>query len=200
MALTGARPMALAEGTWRSIASSREMWLIALYFARFMATLQPAPAAVKGLTPSVWAAFKLSRPDTTSGPVQLRKMATFLRDHPRLPHETRLLMLTQRILNALVRETAYSGAEFDELKKAAARRFRAALQRIRHGREHLERWRAGQFAPATREHQVSTTNASSATTSPRQPTESRNSPLRSTSFKEKPCVRPHHQRPRTRNH
>ncbi|WP_196230886.1 hypothetical protein [Salinispora arenicola] len=54
VALTGARPMALAEGTWRSIASSREMWLIALYFARFMATLQPAPAAVKGLTPSVW--------------------------------------------------------------------------------------------------------------------------------------------------
>jgi hypothetical protein len=142
------------DGTWRSIASSREMWLIALYFARFVATLQPPPNAVKDLTPSVWAAFKLSRPDTTSGPVQLRKMATFLRDHPQLPHETRLLMLTQRIPSAVVRETAYSDAEFDELKKAAARRFRAALQRIRQGREHLERWRAGQFAPATREHLV----------------------------------------------
>ena len=142
------------DGTWRSIASSREMWLIALYFARFVATLQPPPSAVKDLTPSLWAAFKLSRPATTVGPVQLRKMATFLRDHPQLPHETRLLMLTQRIPNAVVRETAYSDAEFDELKKAAARRFRVALQRIRQGREHLERWRAGQFAPATREHLV----------------------------------------------
>lgn len=142
------------DGTWRSIASSREMWLIALYFARFVATLQPPPSTVKDLTPSVWAAFRLSRPDTTSGPVQLRKMAMFLRDHPQLPHETRLLLLTQRIPNAVVRETAYSDAEFDELKKAAARRFRVALQRIRQGREHLERWRAGQFAPATREHLV----------------------------------------------
>jgi len=77
------------DGTWRSIASSREMSLITLYFARFVAALQPPPSSVKELTPSVWAAFKLSRrPDTTVGSVQLPKMATFLRDHPQLPHET----------------------------------------------------------------------------------------------------------------
>ena len=140
------------EGTWRSIASSREIWLNVLHFARFVATLEPPPSAVRHLTPSVWAAFRLSRAATTTGTSQLRKMSTFLRDHPALPKETRQLLLTQRIPGAVVRESAYSDAEFDALKKAAARRFRTALQRIRQGREHLEQWRAGRFAPGTREH------------------------------------------------
>ena len=46
---------------------------------------------------------------------------------------------------------SYSEAEFDQIRAAARRQFRAALQRIGDNALHLRRWREGAFAEDSRD-------------------------------------------------
>ncbi|MFJ2721794.1 hypothetical protein [Streptomyces sp. NPDC087437] len=132
------------DGTWKSIASSREAWLIVLYFSRFLAAQNPVPGSLSELSAKTWAAWRISRTPNSTGFRQLRKVAQLLREHPRVPEETRQLM-TKRVGKEKVKETAYCEADFDRIKKLATQKFRAALHRIRDNQQHLQRWRDGEF-------------------------------------------------------
>ncbi|MFG2945813.1 hypothetical protein [Streptomyces adustus] len=132
------------DGTWKSIASSREAWLVLLCFSRFLATQAPTPGSLSELSGKTWAAWRISRTPNSTGKRQIRKVAQLLKEHPQVPEETRHLM-TKRVGKDTVKETAYSDADFDKIKKAAAQKFRAALHRIRDNQQHLQRWRDGEF-------------------------------------------------------
>ncbi|MFE7856343.1 hypothetical protein [Streptomyces sp. NPDC057403] len=139
------------DGVWKSTASSREAWLILLYFSRFLAAQNPAPAALSELSAKAWAAWRISRTPNSTGRRQIRKVAQLLKEHPRVPEETRQLM-TKRVGKDTVKETAYLEADFDKIKKVVTRRFRAALHRIRDNQHHLKRWRDGEFTEGSDEY------------------------------------------------
>ncbi|WP_158991291.1 hypothetical protein [Streptomyces griseus] len=132
------------DGVWKSTASSREAWLILLYFSRFLAAQDPVPAALSEVSSTAWAAWRISRTPNSTGRRQIRKVAQLLREHPQVPEETRQLM-TKRVSRDVAKETAYSDADFDKIKKFATRKFRTALHRIRDNQRYLQRWRDGEF-------------------------------------------------------
>ncbi|MEU6972886.1 hypothetical protein AB0A71_35260 [Kitasatospora aureofaciens] len=138
------------DGAWKTLPSSRESWLVVLYFSRFLASQDPAPQSLGELAPEIWAAWRLSRTPNSTGSRQIRKIARLLRDHPAVPEETRTLM-TKRVPKEKSTETAYSAEEFDEIKLTATRMFRPALHRIRDNWQHLQDWRAGRFTEGTDE-------------------------------------------------
>ncbi|MFG3227605.1 hypothetical protein ACGF07_22875 [Kitasatospora sp. NPDC048194] len=132
------------DGAWKTLPSSRESWLILLYFSRFLAEQDQVPESLGELAPEIWAAWRLSRMPNSTGSRQIRKVARLLRDHPAVPEETRRLM-TRRVPKEKSTETAYSPEEFDEIKLTATRLFRPALHRIRANWQHLQDWKAGRF-------------------------------------------------------
>ncbi|MFF3246879.1 hypothetical protein ACFYWY_24810 [Streptomyces sp. NPDC002870] len=136
------------EGAWKTLPSSRESWLILLYFSRFLAEQDPVPESLGDLVPEIWAAWRLSRTPNSTGGRQIRKVARLLKEHPRVPEETRNLM-KKRMPKETSKENAYSHEEFDRIKLAATQRFRPALHRIRANWQHLEDWRAGRFEKGT---------------------------------------------------
>ncbi|GAA1963469.1 hypothetical protein [Catenulispora subtropica] len=133
------------DGTWRQLISSREVWVYLTMFCRFLADQDEPVNDVEDISAAVWAAFRLSRPSNTSGGKQVVKIQALLRGHPRLPAETRELMAKRGVYQK-AKETAYSPEEFDRIKTVVTRRFRTALFRIRENQQHLDRWRAGEFA------------------------------------------------------
>ncbi|WP_016697292.1 hypothetical protein [Actinoalloteichus spitiensis] len=136
-------------GTWKTLPSSRETWLILLYFSRFLAEQEHVPQSLGELTADIWAAWRLSRTPNSTGSRQVRKVARLLKQHPLVPEETRKLMSKRMPKEKAPKETAYSDAEFDRIKLLATQRFRPALHRIRANRQHLLGWRAGQFERGT---------------------------------------------------
>ncbi|MFE9950969.1 hypothetical protein ACFYRJ_26075 [Streptomyces sp. NPDC005531] len=135
-------------GSWRTLPSSRESWLILLYFSRFLAEQEHVPDSLGDLAPELWAAWRLSRTPNSTGEAQIRKIARLLRHHPQVPEATRKLM-ARRVPKGKVKETAYSDEEFDQIKLAATQRFRPALHRIRSNWRHLTEWREGRLEKGT---------------------------------------------------
>lgn len=135
-------------GAWKTLPSSRESWLILLYFSRFLAEQEHVPDSLGELAPELWAAWRLSRTPNSTGEGQIRKIARLLKHHPRVPEETRKLM-ARRVPKGKTKETAYSNEEFDQIKLEATRRFRSALQRIRGNWQHLQDWREGRLDEGT---------------------------------------------------
>ncbi|WP_327425574.1 hypothetical protein OG612_43375 (plasmid) [Streptomyces sp. NBC_01527] len=136
-------------GTWKTLPSSRESWLIFLYFSRFLAEREHVPQSLGELTPDVWVAWQLSRTPNSTGGRQVRKVARLLKQHPLVPEETRKLMNKRMPKEKAPQETAYSDAEFDRIRLLATQRFRPALHRIRANWQHLLDWRAGRFERGT---------------------------------------------------
>lgn len=135
-------------GAWKTLPSSRESWLVLLYFSRFLAEQDPVPESLGDLLPEIWAAWRLSRKPNSTGSRQIRKVARLLKEHPRVPEATRNLM-KKRVPKEKSKETAYNNEEFDRIKLAAIQRFRPALHRIRANYQHLEDWRAGRIENGT---------------------------------------------------
>ncbi|QHA04631.1 hypothetical protein GQF42_16210 [Streptomyces broussonetiae] len=75
-------------------------------------------------------------------------MASFLRDDPRLSQPLREAM-ARRVPPVRVEERAYTPAEFDAIRLAARRTFRAALLRVRENTATLQAWREGHHEPGT---------------------------------------------------
>ncbi|MER6189616.1 hypothetical protein [Streptomyces cyaneofuscatus] len=136
-------------GAWKTLPSSRESWLILLYFSRFLVEQEQVPQCLGELAPEIWAAWRLSRMPNSTGSRQIRKVARLLKQHPRVPEETRKLMNKRVPKEKGTKETAYSDAEFDQIKLAATQWFRPALHRIRANWQHLQDWRAGRVEKET---------------------------------------------------
>ncbi|MGX1513816.1 hypothetical protein [Streptomyces collinus] len=136
-------------GAWKTIPSSRESWLILLYFSRFLAAQDHIPESLGELAPETWAAWRISRTPNSTGGAQIRKVARLLKGHPWVPEATRNLMKKRVPKPKAPKENAYSHEEFDQIKLAATQKFRPALHRIRANWQHLEDWRAGRFEKGT---------------------------------------------------
>ncbi|WP_335992361.1 hypothetical protein [Glycomyces sp. MUSA5-2] len=139
------------DGTWRTIDSSREGWVLFAKFARFLAELDRPPRTLAELTPGCWVAWKLSRPLTNRGSRHLSGLANLLGDHPEIPAVTRSLMKQRSLLRPRPSEAAYSKEDYGAIKTAAQRDLRQALERIRRGTQHLGDWRDGKFEQGSRD-------------------------------------------------
>lgn len=137
-----------SSGTWRSVPTSQEAWVIVRAFAEFLLVQPRPPEAIEEIGPEIWAAWRLSRGSNSTGERQIRKLAGLLRSHPGLPAET-VTLTHKRVAKQAAKEVAYSDAEFDQIKASVARVFRTALHRIRGNLQHLERWREGKFTRGT---------------------------------------------------
>lgn len=133
------------EGTWRSLASGIGNWYVLTVFTRFLADLESPPNEIADIDEATWAAWRLSRTNSSSGHRHVRTIRTLLLWHPQLPAGTRKLM-TKRVGAVTSAEIAYTPEEFDRIKLFAGRRFRSALHRIRDNQQLLEQWRSGQLA------------------------------------------------------
>lgn len=135
------------EGPWRNLDSSREGWTLLGTFCRFLSQQDAPPRDLPELTAAHWAAWQVSRPRNSMGHHQISKVAAFLRDEVRLPAATLTSLPRRGRPKEAVRETAYTPEEFEQIRTAATRSFRAALHRIRDNQQHLQQWREGRFAP-----------------------------------------------------
>ncbi|HEY1323202.1 MAG TPA: hypothetical protein VGF32_23290 [Streptosporangiaceae bacterium] len=161
--LPGPRPLlaACAEGfarlagpdqPWRAAATCTNGYKAIREFLRHAAALDPPPATPEDITPAVWAAWRLSRPATVWGRTCLLITRQWLPMVPAIPPVTAAAAARRIPSGPAAAEAAYTREEFEQIKTAAAGTFRAALSRIRESREHLRRWRDGEFPqPGLRE-------------------------------------------------
>jgi hypothetical protein len=137
---------------WRAAATCATGYKVIREFLRYAAALDPPLAAPEDITAAVWAGWRLSRPATVYGRTCLLIIRQWLPKVPGVPAAT-IAAASRRIPAAPPpAEAAYTREEFEQIKAAAARTFRAAQARIRGSREHLRRWHDGEFPrPGLRE-------------------------------------------------
>jgi hypothetical protein len=116
-----------------------------------LAALEQPPATMAQITPAVWISWRMSLPPTSGTRHHLVALRSLLVQARELPPET-LEIVDRRVDPAPAsREIAYTYQEFLRIRSAAATVFNSALVRIRDNREHLRRWRAGEFREASNE-------------------------------------------------
>ncbi|GAB7186780.1 hypothetical protein ATKI12_6611 [Kitasatospora sp. Ki12] len=133
---------------WTSHQSSRAAWRHLNAFVTYVLDHQHPPEDVDGLDAQVVRAWWDSLKSTTSGRHRWRDVAALLRRDERLQSGPVAEELARRV--GVLRaqgEGSYSGQEFQRVKTAARRTFRAALLRIEENARLLERWRCGAIAP-----------------------------------------------------
>ncbi|MFE9394761.1 hypothetical protein [Streptomyces flavidovirens] len=135
-------------GGWESVESSRPLWYLLRTFALFLSQQEPAPTGLAEITASHWNAWRLSRTNTLLGHKEIAVVGGFLRGDPRLSQPVREVM-ARRTPRFEVAERAYTPEEFDAIRAAARRTFRAALLRIRENTATLQAWRDGHHRPGT---------------------------------------------------
>ena len=137
---------------WRAAATCTSGYKAIREFLRHAAALDPPPAAPEDITPAVWAGWRLSRPATVHGRTCLLITRQWLPKVPGIPAATAAAAARRIPAGPAPAEEAYTREEFEQIRAAAAGTFRAALTRIRAGREHLRRWHDGEFPrPGLRE-------------------------------------------------
>ncbi|MFC5918239.1 hypothetical protein [Streptomyces pulveraceus] len=137
-------------GGWDSIESSEASWYVVRPFAEFLSELDDMPMDVDRLTAGHWTAWRLSLPPSTNGYTKYSTVAGLLRMDARLARPVREAM-AQRFAWASGGEQAYRPEEFDQIRPAARRTFRAALLRIRENTARLAAWREDTFVPDSQE-------------------------------------------------
>ncbi|MER5845837.1 hypothetical protein ABT126_01720 [Streptomyces sp. NPDC002012] len=129
-------------GGWNTHDTSVHMWRLLRPFGEFLGEVDQQPDDIPDLTAATWMAWRLSRPLTHTGYVQITAVAGFLQLDPRLPQPVRAAM-AKRVPRVKVEEHAFAPAEFEEIRRSARQVFRSALLRIRENVQLLESWRAG---------------------------------------------------------
>lgn len=127
-------------GGWDSVETGRQGWHCITQFATFVSELDQPPQDMSELTPAIWAAWRLSCPDTPTGYNRLTRIARFLKNDPRLPGPVRDAMVKRAVVRKGLAK-AYSEEEFRKIRAAARRDFRAAHHRITENLAHLRAWR-----------------------------------------------------------
>ncbi|MGQ4355847.1 hypothetical protein [Streptomyces drozdowiczii] len=137
-------------GGWDSLESSEGSWYIVRPFADFLGKLDEVPPDVDRLTTGHWKAWRLSLRPSSNGYTKYSTIASLLQMDTRVAQPVREAM-SQRFAWSPGRELAYTPQEFDQIRLAARRTFRAALLRIRENTAHLAAWRQAAFAPDSQE-------------------------------------------------
>ncbi|MFL4946554.1 hypothetical protein ACJ6WE_04100 [Streptomyces sp. MMS24-I31] len=102
------------------------------------------------LTAARWTAWRLSLPPSSNGYTKHSTIAGLLQMDPRLARSVREAT-TKRFNWTPGRDQAYGPEEFQQIKLAARRTFRAALLRIRESTAHLTVWREGRIEAGSTE-------------------------------------------------
>ncbi|MEU5050124.1 hypothetical protein [Streptomyces sp. NPDC021096] len=137
-------------GGWAAHDTSSQMWGLLRAFAQYLAGQPQPPADIPDLTVATWTAWKLSRPQTAMGYVQITAVAGFLQLDARLSQPVRAAM-AKRVPRIKVKEHAFAPEEFQQIRLAARTTFRSALLRIRENTQLLGAWRDGAVARQDRE-------------------------------------------------
>ena len=110
---------------------------------------QPEPVSDLGqLTAAVVKRWRMSLPRTANGFNKFSLVARLLLGDPRVVGPV-AEVLAARFPRPKSGTQSYSQAEFDQIRLAARRQFRAALLRINDNAVRLEQWRTGQFTEGT---------------------------------------------------
>jgi hypothetical protein len=103
------------------------------------------------LTAPMLKRWRASQYGSASGYDRITRIASLLRDDRRLQAGRVADELGARVQRPKSTTQSYSEAEFEKIKVAARRTFRAALLRIEDNARHLERWRRGEFIEGSRD-------------------------------------------------
>jgi hypothetical protein len=114
-------------------------------YAHFLAATDLPPRTVRDLRPARWDSYVLAPGRSAGAHGELANLRGFLPGLTGLPEETRRALGRRLGKRPDSEESAYSKREFLRIQDAARDDVRAALRRIRAGRAHLQRWRAGEF-------------------------------------------------------
>ncbi len=137
------------SGTWRARATCKTAHRNIRVFLGWLAAREDPPATAAEITPAVWAAWRMSLPNSPEGRLTITSIRGLMREMTGLPEETRKLADRRIPVGPPAKEESYSYQELADLRSTAARTFNTALVRIRGNREHLRRWYAGEFAEQT---------------------------------------------------
>ncbi|MGP3941885.1 hypothetical protein [Streptomyces sp. 6N106] len=136
---------------WGAHQTSRNHWKKLQYFADFLAGQDCPPTDLDELTGTMVKRWRVSQPGTAGGYNNITMVITLLQDDPRLQSGPAADELARRITKPKSKVQSYPEAEFDQVKTAARRMFRAARLRIEENAGHLKRWRAGEIPEGSRE-------------------------------------------------
>lgn len=134
-----------APHRWTVHASSAMYWRQLETFTAFLSRQERPPRDVEELTTSLIERWRQRVLSTAGGYTTFTAVTSLLRADPRLQTAPIADALARRAQRPRSGTQSYSEAEFDQIKAAARRMFRAALLRIEDNARHLHRWRAGEF-------------------------------------------------------
>ncbi len=137
-------------GGWSTHSTSGGWWLVLRQFAEFLASRPRPPRDLDELTPGLVRQWREGVP-AAGGREARARVCGLLREDARLQAGPVAEELARRHQVRRGQVQSYSEAEFDRIRTAARRQFRAALQRIGGNALHLRRWREGAFAEDSRD-------------------------------------------------
>ena len=139
-------------GRWSAHSTSSGWWLALRQFAEFLASRPRPPRDLDELTPGLVRQWMDGIPAAGGGGRAARaRVCGLLREDARLQAGPVADELARRRKVRRGQVQSYSEAEFDQIRTAARRQFRAALQRIGDNALHLRRWRENAFAEGSRD-------------------------------------------------
>ncbi|MEU3314464.1 hypothetical protein ABZ743_17585 [Streptomyces sp. NPDC006662] len=141
-------------GRWSTHESSRSPFLALRAFATFLSQLEDTPRDLTELSVAQLKRWRVSQSGSNGGYYCFTDTARLLRGDARLQSGPVAEELARRMIKPKSRVQSYREAEFDQIKLAARRQFRAALLRIEENTRHLERWRQGAFAEGSQDYLI----------------------------------------------
>ena len=132
-------------GAWSRHATSKTKYVHVAVFATFLAQQEHPPQNLDEVIAPLVKRWWLSLKSTSTGRQQFSTVAVLLRGDARLQTGPVGEELARRVGPLPSTRQSFSEADFERVKSAARRMFRAALRRIGDNAGHLQRWRNGEF-------------------------------------------------------
>ncbi|MFJ9321080.1 hypothetical protein [Streptomyces globisporus] len=137
-------------GRWNSHDSSESPFQGLRAFATFLSQLEDAPRDLDELSAAQLKRWRVSQSGSNGGYYVFTSTARLLRGDARLQSGPVAEELARRMRKPKSRVQSYREEDFDHIKLAARRQFRAALLRIEDNARHLQHWREGAFEEGSR--------------------------------------------------
>ncbi|WP_405672909.1 hypothetical protein [Streptomyces sp. NBC_01530] len=139
---------------WGAHITSQKFWGQIQRFAEFLSELDHPPKDLDELTGAMIKRWRTRQPKTAGGYKHITMVVRLLKHDSRMQSGRVADELLRRMAKPKSRVQSYPETEFDEIKTAARRMFRAALLRIEENAAQLERWRAGEIPAGSRDWKV----------------------------------------------
>ncbi|MHD0301067.1 MULTISPECIES: hypothetical protein [Rhodococcus erythropolis group] len=136
-------------GQWRSWDTCYTGYQSVRLLLRGLAASEQPPETIEQITPAMWVSWRMSLPPSAGTRHHLISLRSLLLPAPELSPETREVVDRRVEPAPAPTEVAYTYQEYLRIRSAAATVFNSAAIRIRDNREHLRRWRAGEFTAAS---------------------------------------------------